>query len=427
VALGRPDVNRTLTAVASNHLGAESDGLVPIDSSPVVPGSALTERRGDNRLMQIPSRILYGGRQGAPLALIVATASVTMLFAATPFLITPLSDHYGISEGFAGSISVAQVGAFAAVNFVFPRLVRPSGKLLRISAISLVVVNLLSAFAGIYAVLLILRMMAGAAAGTMTWLTWSNAMRHKRSMSSIAATGPMTALVAAPLISVLAGWGDQTVYVFLAIATVPAAVLSAPVAGRRRARGVISGSRSNRILLLALFALTFFGSAMFINQTIVARDIHGLSSFASSLAFSFNAAGALLGARLSTRHRYPGWFLASIGPAAIVTVVGPAWLFYVGMMWWGFAFWMGIPGVLQMLVDRSLEPSERAGDGQGVLALGRAAGPALGGAYVDAGALVALALTSATGATLAGLTVVGVKEGRDRLPPTDPHTIDQQE
>jgi len=400
---------------------------LPIDSLPVVPGSALAVRHGDNRLMQIPSRILYGGRQGAPLALIAATASVTMLFASTPFLITPLSDHYGISEGFAGSISVAQVGAFAAVNFVFPRLVRPSGTLLRISAISLVVVNLLSAFAGVYAVLLILRVMAGAAAGTMTWLTWSNAMRHKRSMSSIAATGPMTALVAAPLMSVLAGRGDQTVYVFLAIAAVPAAVLWAPVAGRRRARGVISGSRSNRILLLALFALTFFGSAMFINQTIVARDIHGLSSFASSLAFSFNAAGALLGARLSTRHRYPGWFLASIGPAAIVTVVGPAWLFYVGMMWWGFAFWMGIPGVLQMLVDRSLEPSERAGDGQGVLALGRAAGPALGGAYVDAGALVALALTSATGATLAGLSVVGVKEGRDRLPPTDPHTIDQQE
>lgn len=377
--------------------------------------------------MQIPSRILYGGRQGAPLALIAATASVTMLFASTPFLITPLSEHYGISEGFAGSISVAQVGAFAAVNFVLPRFVRPSGKVLRFAAISLVGLNLLSAFAGVYAVLLVLRVLAGAAAGTMTWLTWSNAMQRKRSMSSIAATGPMTALIAAPLMALLAGGGDQTVYAFLAIVTIPAAVLKAPVAGRRRAKGVISGSRSNRILLLSLFALTFFGSAMFINQTIVARDIHGLSSLAASIAFSFNAGGALIGARLSTRHRYPGWFLASIGPAAILTVVGPAWFFYVGMMWWGFAFWMGIPGVLQMLVDRSLEPSERAGDGQGVLALGRAAGPALGGVFVDAGAMIALSVTSATGAMLAGLTVVGVKEGRDRLPPTDPHTIDQQE
>ncbi len=377
--------------------------------------------------MHVPSRILYGGRQGAPLALIAATAAVTMLFAATPFLIAPLSERYGISEGIAGSISVAQVGAFAVVNFMFPRLLRPSGRLLRISAISLVALNLLSVFAGIYAVLLFLRVLAGAAAGTMTWLTWSNAMRRKRSMSSIAATGPMTALIAAPLMSIIAGWGDQAVYASLAIAAVPAAVLWAPVAGRKRARGVISGSRSNRILLASLFGLTFFGSALYINQTIVARDIHGLSSLASSIAFSLNAAGALLGARLSTRHRYPGWFLASIAPAAIVTVVGPAWLFYLGMTWWGFAFWMSIPGILQMLVDRSLEPTERAGDGQGVLALGRAAGPALGGVFVDSGALIALAATSAVGIAMSGLTVIGVKEGRDRLPPTDSRTIDQQE
>ena len=377
--------------------------------------------------MQVPARILYGGRQGAPLALIAATAAVTLLFASTPFLIAPLAEHYGISEGFAGSISVAQVGAFAAVNFIFPRVLRPSGKLLRVAAISLAVLNLLSVFAGIYPVLLFLRVLAGAAAGTMTWLAWSNALRRKSSMSSIAATGPMTALIAAPLMAIIAGWGDQAIYAVLAIATIPAAVLWAPISGRKRARGVISGSRSNRILLAGLFALTFFGSSLFINQTIVARDIHGLSAFTSSIAFSMNAAGAIVGARLSTRIRHPGWFLASIGPAALLTVVGPTWMFYIGMTWWGFAFWMGVPGVLQMLADRSLEPSERAGDAQGVMALGRAVGPALGGAFVDAGALVALAVTSATGIAVAGTTIIGVKEGREHLPPTDDRTIDQQE
>jgi predicted MFS family arabinose efflux permease len=377
--------------------------------------------------MQVPSRILYGGRQGAPLALIAATAAATMLFASTPFLIAPLSEHYGISEGFAGSISVAQVGSFAAVNFILPRVLRPSGKLLRAAAFALVMLNLLSVFAGLYGILLFLRVLAGAAAGTMTWLTWSNAMRRKSSMSSIAATGPMTALIAAPLMAALSGWGDQAIYAVLAIAAVPAAVLWAPISGRKRARGVISGSRSNRILLAALFALTFFGSALFINQTIVARDIHGLTAFASSIAFSMNAAGAIVGARLSTRNRHPGWFLASIGPAAFLTVVGPTWMFYIGMTWWGFSFWMAVPGVLQMLVDRSLEPSERAGDGQGVMALGRALGPALGGAFVDAGALIALAATSAAGIAVAGATVIGVKEGREHLPPTDHRTIDQQE
>ncbi|MCL1600836.1 MAG: MFS transporter [Actinomycetia bacterium] len=396
-----------------------------IDQQP--PTEPHGSSHSDNPVMHVPSRVLYGGRQGAPLALIAATAAVTLLFASTPFLITPLSEHYGISEGFAGSISVAQVGAFAAVNFIFPRLLRPSGKLLRVAAISLVILNLLSVFAGLYAVLLVLRVLAGAAAGTMTWLTWSNAMKRKSSMSSIAATGPMTALLAAPLMALISGWGDQAIYATLAIAAVPAAVLWAPVAGRKRAKGVISGSRSNRILLASLFALTFFGSSLFINQTIVARDIHGLTAFTSSIAFSMNAAGAIAGARLSTRIRYPGWFLASIGPAAVLTVIGPTWMFYVGMTWWGFAFWVGVPGVLQMLVDRSLEPSERAGDAQGVMALGRAFGPALGGAFVDAGALVALAVTSATGIAIAGTSVIGVKEGREHLPPTDDRTIDQHE
>lgn len=377
--------------------------------------------------MHVPSRILYGGRKGTPAALIAATVAATMLFASTPFLIVPLSQRYGISEGSAGSVSVVQVGAFAVVNFVLPRLLRPSGKLLRLSAFILVVSNVLSIFAGNFALLLLVRLVAGAAGGTMTWLAWSNAMVHRKSMSAIASTGPMSLLIAAPLISIVAESGAGAVYAALAVVALPAAVLIAPVGGRKRSKGVISGSRSNRILLGSLFALTFFGSALYINQTIVAREIHGLSSLASSFAFSANAAGAIIGARLSTRHIYPGWMLASIAPAALMTVLGPPWMFYVGMAWWGFAFWMGIPGVLQMLVDRSLEPSERAGDGQGMMALGRTGGPALGGIFVDAGALVALSITSAIGLAAVGFGIVGVKEGRERLPPSDPRTLDQRD
>lgn len=377
--------------------------------------------------MHVPSRILYGGRKGTPAALIAATVAATMLFASTPFLIVPLSQRYGISEGSAGSVSVVQVGAFAVVNFVLPRLLRPSGKLLRLSAFTLVVSNVLSIFAGNFALLLLVRLVAGGAGGTMTWLAWSNAMVHRKSMSAIASTGPMSLLIAAPLISIVAESGAGAVYAALAVVAIPAAVLIAPVGGRKRSKGVISGSRSNRILLGSLFALTFFGSALYINQTIVAREIHGLSSLASSFAFSANAAGAIIGARLSTRHIYPGWMLASIAPAALMTVLGPPWMFYVGMAWWGFAFWMGIPGVLQMLVDRSLEPSERAGDGQGMMALGRTGGPALGGIFVDAGALVALSITSAIGLAAVGFGIVGVKEGRERLPPSDPRTLDQRD
>jgi predicted MFS family arabinose efflux permease len=377
--------------------------------------------------VQVPSRILYGGRSGAPAALIASTATVTLMFSATPFLIPAVADRYGVSEGLAGAISVVQVGAFALANFVLPRLVRPSGRILRGAAATLLVFNALSIVPSVFPVLLALRLVAGFAAGTMTWLAWTSAMKRSQSMSSIAATGPIIALLAAPVWSVLAANGDRAVYTLLAVSAIPATVLVAPVTGKRRARGVISASRSNRVLLLALGSMTFFGSALFINEAIVARDVHELSALASSIGFSLNAGGGLLGARLSTRHRHPGWYLASIGPAALLTVVGPMPLFYLGLFWWGFAFWMGIPGVLHMLIARSLEPGERAGDGQGVMALGRAGGPALGGVFVDVGSLTGLAVTASVGLSASGLLVVGVKEGRDRLPPTDPNTIDQQD
>lgn len=376
--------------------------------------------------MYVPSRILYGGRSGAPIALILGTAAVTLLFAATPFLIAPVSSRYGVSEGAAGTLSVVQVGAFAATNFLLPRLVRPSGRVFRLAALCLLAVNIASVFASWFSLLLVLRVCAGAAAGAMTWLAWSQAMKRTHTMAPVAATGPITALVAAPILSAVATFGDQQVYAVLALATVPAVVMIAPVTGRRRTRGVASASRSNRVLLVVLASMTFFGSSLYINEAIVARDIHDLSAFAASIGFSLNALGGLVGARLSVRHRYPGWFIASIGIGVFVTVVGPAPFYFLGMFWWGFAFWMGVPGVLQMLVDRSLEPSERAGDGQGVMALGRAGGPLLGGVFVDAGSMVALAAVSATGIIASGVAVVGVKEGRDRLPATDGRTLDQR-
>jgi len=335
--------------------------------------------------------------------------------------------RYNVTEGTVGAISVAQVGAFAAVNFILPRLFRPSGRSLRLAAIALLVLNVLSMIPNWFPVLIALRVVAGGAAGAMTWLIWTNAMKRSRSMAAIASMGPIVALVAAPLMALAASQGDRAVYGILALATIPAVLLYVPLSGTRRARGVISGSKSNRLLLAALGALTFFGSALFINLAVVARDIHSLSPLATSLAFSLNAAGGLLGARLSVKHVYPGWFILTIGPAVLLTVMGPTLAFFIGVAWWGFAFWMAVPGILQMLVDRSLEPSERAGDGQGLMALGRALGPAMGGYFVDAGGLTTLAIVSGLGFTASGGVVIGVKQGREMLPPTDPRTLDQTE
>ena len=373
--------------------------------------------------MQGPTRIAYASSRHAPIALVGATAAVALMYAATPWLITPIAERYGVSEGAVGAVSVAQVGAFAAANFVLPRLLAPSGRILRMSAIALLLLNLLSAIPSIFGVLVGIRLLAGVAAGAMTWLTWTDAMKERTSMAAVASTGPIAVLVGAPLLALLSSEGDRAVYVFLAVATIPAVVFGANVTGERRARGLVSRSRSNRVLLAALAGITFFGSALFLNEAIIARDIHGLSEFSASIAFSLNAAGGLLGARLASKHKRPGWWLASIGPAAIMTAYGPPAFFFIGLTWWGFAFWMGIPGVLQMLSDRSLTPSERAGDAQGLMAVGRAVGPILGGAFVDLGSLTALAVISGVGLTGSGATVIGVQEGREMLPPTDQRTL----
>lgn len=373
--------------------------------------------------MQGPTRVTYAGRINAPIAVVVAAGAVALMFVATPFLIAPIAERYGVSEGTVGLVSVVQVGSFAAANFALPRLLWPSGRILRIAAAALVALNLLSILPSAFGALLAVRAFAGFAAGSMTWLAWTDAMQHRKSMTVVAAATPVAILVGAPILSVLATRGDQAVYLMLALAAIPSVFLYAPITGDKRRRGSVSRSRSNRVLMAAMWVLTFFGTSLFINQALVARDIHGLSPIAASIAFSLNAVGGLMGARMSTQHRHPGWWMASAGVAAVVTVNGPIAFFFIGMAWWGFAFWMGVPGVMEMISSRSLERSERAGDTQGLMAVGRALGPAMGGAFVDAGALVALSWVAGIGVSAAGVTVIGVKEGRERLPPTDPRTV----
>lgn len=364
-----------------------------------------------------PIRAIYATRPHAPLWLMACGAVVAAVFAATPFLIPEVAVRYGVSNGLAGTISVAQVGTFALTTWLLPRFTAPTPRVVRAAGVALIAANIVSALVSAFALLIIARMVAGVALGAMTWVAWADAMRAPRSMATLSATGPVTVLVGIPIIGLFADLGgDRAVYGLLAVMSL--AVLGAnpaiDVIARRRE---VSKSRSNRVLLAALTMLTFFGASLFVYEAVASREVLGLSSFMVSLGFSLNAGGGILGARLAHRHRRPGWWLATAGPAALLTVTGGAAGYLVGMTWWGFAFWMGLPGVLRMLSDRSLEPSERAGDAQSVMAVGRTLAPLAGGAFVNADAFVPLALLAGAGLTLSGLTVIGVQEGRDRLAP----------
>lgn len=374
--------------------------------------------------MLTPIRSLYAiGRDASP-AVLLSMMATTMMFTATPFLIGPVATHFGISQGAAGAISVTQVGVFAVVNLALPRLTAPSVALYRLSVTTMVAATIAGVFAPAFWILLVCRAFAGAAAGALTWIAWADAMRHERSMAAVSMAGPVAALAAAPLMAWMGSIGFQAVYVALAVVTAPGLLMAPRAEAIVVPNRVRSRSRSNRVLLVALALLTMTGSSLYVFESVAAVELYGMSPAASSIGFSLNAAAGILGARWSMRHRVPGRWMVGIAPAALLTIWGGSSLwFFVGMAWWGFAHWMALPGVLQMIAERSLARDERAGDAQALMAFGRSLGPALGGVVVESGGFVALALLSSLGTAAAGATVMGVQEGRERLPVSDPRVL----
>lgn len=369
--------------------------------------------------MFAPIRSVYALRPDAPAAVLFASAAVTAMFAATPFLIPELVDGYGVSAGQAGLVSVLQVGAFAVATMIAGRRLPVTTTSLRWSVLVLGLLAVVSAFAPAFTVLLLLRAAAGAAGGAVTALIWADAMRAPARMGGVAFAGPATALVAGLLFGLVADpLGYRGMYLVLAAICIPGAALSADLASASGDRGRPSRSRSNRVLLAALFLLTAAGASLFVFAAVVGEEA-GIAPWVIAVAFSANAAGGLVGARLERRVRRPGLWLAATGLGALAVVVpGGAVAFLAGMIWWGFAFWMGLPGVMRLLSARSLEPGERAGDAQGAMAFGRALGPLLGGLFVDAAVLTALGVFAAAGLAVAGGIVAAVQWGRAVLPET---------
>ena len=366
-----------------------------------------------------PVRVFLALRSGPQPGSLAAVVAVSALFAATPFVIPAVALEYNVSIGRSGLLSAAQVGGFAVAAFLAGRFLRTHRAYLIGGALATSAFNLLSAFAPTFESLLVLRVLAGAAAGVLVWLAWSNAMQSSGALRDVASAGPVTVLVSAPVLAFAAAeGGPSAVYILLAVISWPPAVLPADFIGYRTKRLGLSPSRSNLVLLVALGMATLAGSSLFVFGGAIGVDV-GLSTFVVSLGFSGNALAGLIAARRTAGDRPEAiWILGTAACAALVAFGGNAVLFLVGITLWGFFFWMATPTILRSIASWSLAPDERVGDAQSSMALGRAIGPAIGSVLLADGSYGAVGALAVIGLVASALTVLGVgMYRRDRLPP----------
>jgi predicted MFS family arabinose efflux permease len=366
-----------------------------------------------------PVRALLGPRSKASPGVLAAAGSVALAFAATPFLVPELAIELDVRLGTAGLLSTFQVGGFAATTFLAGRLLRPQASFHKIGLVATGLAHLLCVVAPEFWMVLVLQLLAGIGMGFMTWLSWSEATRHRKGLADVAAVAPLVAALSSPLLSWLAGLGSyRAVFGLVGSATLlvvlfPIHYGDLPAIGRN-----VSDSKTNRILLGALFLLMTSGSAVFVFAAAAGRDIAGLSPVVVSIAFSLNALVGVIATRFMAKPGTAWIWLAATGLGALgVGLVRSPIVYMVSMIGWGFVFWMGVPAVFLLLADRSLSPAERVGDAQSLMAVGRVIGPIVGGAILGAGAFGRLSIAGAIGLVTGALVVGGVEFARIRLAP----------
>lgn len=361
-----------------------------------------------------PYRLATALRPNVRLGILVAAASASVVFTATPFLISTVVEDFDVSLGLASLISTAQLAGFVVATALAGRRFRASRQVVVGAVAGLVLTNAASAVAPTFAVLVALRGAAGVSLGLITWVAWSEAAGSGSRMRDVAVVGPLTGAVSAPLL----GWaadlgGTGLVYATLAVvAATPLALPTTPSADvvhapRGRRHPAVPAAR---VILAALFAMTAGGSAVFVYAAAIGRDDVGLGTTTISLAFSLNALVSIPVARWGGARRWAG--LGYVGTGTCALVVGLAtsgWLFVGALALWGAAFWYGTPGTHQMLALRSRHPTERVGDAQALMAAGRVLGPVIGGLAVGAGSTTFLAVVGASLMGIAGLVIVGVE------------------
>ena len=349
---------------------------------------------------QTPVRLLAAAKPSVPAALLVAIASSTAVFTATPFLLPAVSDDYDVAISTAGWMSTAQLAGFVVASWVGGRFLRPVRSVFVIGTLIGVIANLGSAAAPTFEVLAVMRFASGLSLGFAAWIAWQAAFGDTEKTGDVAVVGPIVGMVMSPLIAVLLeSIGLRWLFIILAAITATPLIWmrQVPRIDRLRPhRTRHTPTRAARAILVALAMITLGGSSVFVYGAAIGKDLDGLSALTVSLLFSANALAAIPSARWTGRRGPAGiWFLATALCALAMAASRSGVVFGVAIVGWGFVFFMGVPAAFTLLAERSNFPEERAGDAQAVMALGRVFGPIMGGTLLAAGSEVALGFVAA--------------------------------
>ncbi|MCM0620888.1 MFS transporter [Nocardioides bruguierae] len=348
-------------------------------------------------------------------------------------LLPAMADDFGVSEGVAGQVvtATALVGMLAGpgITLLFPRTDRRV-LLLGLLAVA-VLANVLTAVAPAYAVVVVARLLLGAAIAGSWALAIGvcarlvSAARLGRAMSIVNLGLSASLVLSVPLgalLSSAAGWRPVFWGVaalgLVALAAIAVLVPSVPASPGAGAAALLGTLRSPVLLLglagVGLLVAGHFGSYTFVRPAIDA--VGGMNTGLVALALVLYGAGGLLGnaaVGVVIDRRLPLLLLVVPGVicAAVVLLAvagalgtGSVPLALVAVAVWGLGFG-GIATSTQTLTARA-EPTRIESAGGlyvAVFQLAIALGTALGGLLLDAAGVTPLLVASGVVVVLGGL------------------------
>ncbi len=331
---------------------------------------------------------------------------------------TPLADEFDTTVGAVGWISTAQLAGFVLASWTAGRYLKPVRWMFVMLGTIGMVANLASAVAPTLGLLAVSRFGSGLSLGLAAWFAWQDAFGDSEKTRDVAVVGPLIGVVLPPLITLfVAHIGYQ--WLFVAMAVVSASPLAfvgqVPRVDRLRPhRTRHAATRGAQAMLVALTLVTLSGSSVFVFAAAIGTNYNDLSPVVVSLCFSANALVAIPAAKWRGRRGPAGlWFALIAVLAVILPSVHIPVVFAATLIIWGMFFFMGIPAAFALLASRSQFPQERAGDAQAMMALGRVAGPLIGGIFIAADQTTEMGL--AAGAIMLSACMLMLYVDRDRF------------